>query len=299
MDRLMQNDQLGVNKIGKNIKKSPLHQPSFLNGIEALPQSQVYNISKNDFRSVVQQLTGSPLRESFPQQPPPQNLPKPQNTRLLKIRPAALTPITRPRVLAPVMAQPIHNLAARPPPQPYMHHLPHSSQPMMGHGDQCWLNTVESPVSLYMCYLQSSVVDSGQNGNQVQPSHEYQPRPPPTQSLNHHSPRLNGSASSMPILPTPRFKGRGILPSPTSQYFQQSPTAYRSFPSPRSPYPLLSPGVQYPSPVTPRNFAISSMDQPGILGPGKFPQSRASPGLVLPSSPFRFFPVSSPRWRGY
>lgn len=308
MDRLRQNDQLGVNKIGKNIKKSPLHQPP-----QPQPQPHVYNISKNDFRCIVQQLTGSPLRESFPLPPPPQNPPTPQNTRLQKIRPVALTQINRPYVPAPVVAQSTHNLAVRPPPQP----LPYGSEPMMGHGDQLWSNTAESPVSVYMRYLQSSLGDSGSNGNQMQPSHEYQPRPPP-QSHNHLSPRFNSSASSMPILPSPprfngppqqmynnnnlpspRFSGRGILPSPTSQYLLQSPTAYRNFPSPRSPYPLLSPGVQHPPPRTPRSFAFSPMAQPGILGPGKIPLPPASPGFVNPSSPFGFFPMSSPRWRGY
>ncbi|XP_006415168.2 protein HAIKU1 [Eutrema salsugineum] len=184
-----------------------------------------------------------------------------QNNRLQKIRPAANVP-------PPVMAQPTHNLA-RPP----MHPLPHGSQSMVGHGDQFW--SAECPVSLY----------------------------------SHHSPRFNGSSRDTPILPSPRFNGppqrpqqlhsnslpsprfngRGILPSPTSQYLLQSPTANRNLLSTRSPYPLLSP----------RSFTVSSMDQPGILGPGTFPQPPASPDLVSPSSPSGILPISSPNWRGY
>uniref|UniRef100_A0A6V7QYU5 VQ domain-containing protein n=1 Tax=Ananas comosus var. bracteatus TaxID=296719 RepID=A0A6V7QYU5_ANACO len=83
------NPHLGVNKMGKNIRKSPLH-PS-VSGAGALPnvrppaataappaqqqqqqqppQPQVYNISKNDFRSIVQQLTGTP--PAIPTQPQP------------------------------------------------------------------------------------------------------------------------------------------------------------------------------------------------------------------------------------
>ncbi|CAA7026563.1 unnamed protein product [Microthlaspi erraticum] len=192
MDRTRLNDQLGVNKIGKSIKKSPLHQPNLPNGIIA------------------------PLR-------PP----------LHKIRP-----------------------------------LP---QPMMGRGDRCWSYTAHPPpVSVYMRYLQSSLEDSGLSGNQLQPQAQVHapPQPPP---------RFNGSVRDAPILPTPRFNalpsprfnGPGILPSPASQYLLQSPTAaYRN---------LLSRGVRYPSPLTPR-----SLDQPGILGPGTL--SQPSPGHVSPSS---------------
>ncbi|CAH8254320.1 unnamed protein product [Arabidopsis lyrata] len=309
MDRpCWHNDQLGVNKIGKNIKKSPLHQPNFSIGIDPLmlqPQPQGYNISKNGFRSIVQQLTGSRSHESLPQ---PQ-----QNTRLQKIGPVAQIQINRPCVPPPVMAQPTHELVARPP----MHPLPHGSQSIMGHGDQFGSNTAESSASAFMCYRQSSLGDSGPNGNQMQPTDEYQQQPqvqgqaqphPLLQLHNHHSLRFNGSARDTPILPTPkfdsppqqmynsslpspRFNGRGILPTPTSQYLVQSPTTYQNLLSPRPPYSLLSAGVQYPPPLTPRSYTFSSMSQPGILGPGTIP--------LPPASPFGVLPISSPRWRGY
>ncbi|CAE5959061.1 unnamed protein product [Arabidopsis arenosa] len=317
MDRpCWHNDQLGVNKFGKNIKKSPLHQPNFSIGIDPLmlqPQPQGYNINRNDFRSIlVQQLTGSPSSESLPQPLPlPRSILKTQqNSRLQKNKPVAQIQINRQHVRPPVMAQPNHELVARPP----MHPLPHGSQPSMCHGDQFGSSTAESSVSVYMPYRQSSLGDSGPNGNQMQPCHEYQWQPqvqdqalshPPPQLHNRHLPRLNGSARNTPILPTPkldglsqqmynnslpspRLNGLGILPTPTSQYLLQSPTAYRNLLSPRSPYPLLSAGVQYPPPVTPRS---SSMSQPGILGPGTIP--------LPPASPFGVLPISSPRWRGY
>ncbi|PPS16103.1 hypothetical protein GOBAR_AA04481 [Gossypium barbadense] len=71
-------DHLGVNKTGKNIRKSPLHQLNFGNNAtrEQL-QPQVYNINKNDFRNIVQQLTGSPSRNK-PLPRPPLNPSKPQ-----------------------------------------------------------------------------------------------------------------------------------------------------------------------------------------------------------------------------
>ncbi|EOA36451.1 hypothetical protein CARUB_v10011012mg [Capsella rubella] len=301
MDRPWHNDQLGVNKIGRNIKKSPLHQPNFSNGIgiaSARPQ----------------QLASSPSRESLPH--PPQNPLKPrQNPRLQKIRQAALTQMNRPQVPPQFMAQPSNELVTRQPMRPSMNH---GSQPMKGNGEQLLSNTAESPVSVYVRYLQSSLGDSGPYGNQAQPPHEYQPQPQahplPPQSHNHHSPRFNGSARDKPILPTPRFNsppqqmrnnsipsprfnGRGILPSPRSEYRLQSPTDFQNFHSPRSPYPLLSPGVQYPPPLTPRGSTFSSMDQPGILGPGTIPQPPASPGLVFPSSPYGLLPISSLRYR--
>ncbi|XP_010499833.1 PREDICTED: protein HAIKU1-like [Camelina sativa] len=267
MDRSWNSDQLGVNKIGQNIKKTPLHQPDFSYGIgiasarSQQPQPQVYNIvGENGFRSLPQ---------------PPQNPLKPQQK---KIRPAAQTQINWPRDPHPsrVVAQPTHELVVRPPPmQPYMHQ---GSQPMTGHEEQLFSNTAESPVSVYMRCLQSSLGDSGPNGNQMQSSHEYHQ---PPQTHIHHSPRFSGAARDKPILPTPprfncqqqqiynnslhtpspRFNGRGILPTPT------------------------------------RGSTFSSMGQLGILGPGSLPQHPASSGLVFPSSPYGLFPNSSPRYR--
>ncbi|XP_057448624.1 protein HAIKU1-like [Lotus japonicus] len=320
------NDSLGVNKMGKNIRKSPLHQPNFGNNNAARqqPQPQVYNISKNDFRDIVQQLTGSPSQDPLPR--PPHNPPKPQSMRLQKIRPPPLSPINRPRLPPPM---PMH---AAPPPVPYNNPIPrppaHFGQPSptpmqpLTPGD-LWANTTESPISAYMRYLQNSMMDPGSRGNhnQVHPQpHPYPyPQPqgppghvqsqPPSSALLPNppmppipSPRFNGPIPHMnatnhppPYIPSPHGNGPPLLPSPTSQFLLPSPTGYMNLLSPRSPYPLLSPGIQFPSPFTP-NFPFSPMAQSGILGPG--PQPPPSPGL-FPLSPSAFFPISSPRWRDH
>ncbi|KAG7955812.1 hypothetical protein I3843_11G092100 [Carya illinoinensis] len=301
------NDHLGVNKMGKNIRKSPLHQPNFANNpARQQPQPQVYNISKNDFRNIVQQLTGSPSQEPLPR--PPNNLPKPQSVRLQKIRPPPLTPINRPHI-PPPMPVPI-----APPPMVYNNSFvrhgqfgqpsPTPLQPLTP-GDSIWANTAESPISAYMRYLQNSIMDPGQRGNQAQaqpqlqfpgqiqgypPSNALLPNPP-MPALP--SPRVNGPTPPMPNLPSPQSNGPALLPSPISQFLLPSPSGYMNLWSPRSPYPLYSPGIQFPLPLTP-NFAFSPMAQSGILGPG--PQPPPSPGL-FPLSPSGFFPILSPRWR--
>ncbi|XP_022717794.1 protein HAIKU1-like [Durio zibethinus] len=318
------NDHLGVNKSGKNIKKSPLHQPNFANNAaRQQPQPQVYNISKNEFRNIVQQLTGSPSQDPLPR--PPQNPPKPQSIRLQKIRPPPLTPINRPHIPPPVPA-PGNAPAPVPPPAPYNNMVrpgqygqtsPTMLQPVIP-GGAVWANTAESPISAYMRYLQASLIDPSPVGNQVQPQlHPAVPgqpfTPPPSSGLlpnpplralpspggvpvppmsNLPSPRMNGPVPPMPNLPQPRMNVPALLHSPTSQFLLPSPTGYMNLLYPRSPYPLLSPGVQFP-PMTP-NFAFSPMGQSGILGPG--PQPSPSAGLMFPLSP-GFFPFPSPMWR--
>ncbi|KAG5126713.1 hypothetical protein JHK82_027548 [Glycine max] len=59
------NDNLGVNKMGKNIRKTKRDQPNYgknnnsnMNGgrqQQQHKQPQLYNITKNDFRDIVQQ----------------------------------------------------------------------------------------------------------------------------------------------------------------------------------------------------------------------------------------------------
>ncbi|KAK9927953.1 hypothetical protein M0R45_025112 [Rubus argutus] len=297
-------DHLGVNKMGKNIRKSPLHQPNFgnsaanaPNAARQPPQPQVYNISKNDFRNIVQQLTGSPSQDPLPR--PPQGPPKPQSMRLQKIRPPPLTPINNRPVMPPAVPLP--------PPAPYNNGFvrpPHFGQPSptpmppFTPGDPMWPNTAESPISAYMRYLQTSMLDPTPRGNQPQPQQQgpgqVQGQSPSTGLLAHPSmpaqppPRMNGP---VPNLPSTQGSGPPLLPSPTSQFLLPSPTGYNYLLSPRSPYPLFSPGTQFP-PLSP-NFQFS---QSGILGPG--PQAPPSPGILFPLSPSGFFPISSPRWRG-
>lgn len=307
------NDHLGVNKMGKNIRKSPLHQPNFNNNPpRQQPQPQVYNISKNDFRNIVQQLTGSPSQEPLPR--PPHNPPKPQSMRLQKIRPPPLTPISRPLIPPPAPVPvapppvPYNNSFARPP-QFGQPPSPMPMQPLIP-GETVWPNTAESPITAYMRYLQNSILDPSPRGNpgyphphpqqHPQPPGQPQAQPPgllpnPNMPPAFPSPRMSGPVPPPPVpnLPSPQVGGPPLLPSPTSQFLLPSPTGYFNLLSPRSPYPLLSPGMQFP-PLTP-NFAFSPMAQSGILGPG--PQPPPSPGVIFPLSPSGFFPISSPRWR--
>ncbi|KAI3812721.1 hypothetical protein L1987_17433 [Smallanthus sonchifolius] len=251
-------EHLGVNKIGKNIRKSPLLQSNFVDPTRPVSQPQVYNINKNDFRNIVQQLTGSPShhsQEPLPLPRPPVN--KSPSMRLQRIRPPPLSPININRPRMPVQLPLNDNNQFGQPPQRTMVPQPHSGWSKS--------NTAESPISAYMRYLQHSINDPG---NPQAQSAGLLPNP-------HVPPRTNG--------PPP------LLPSPNSQFLLPSPSGYLNLSSPRSPYPLLSPGYQHPPPLTP-NFPFS----PGILGPG--PQPPRSPGISFPLSP-GFFPVLSPRWR--
>ncbi|XP_074591845.1 protein HAIKU1-like [Curcuma longa] len=295
--------QLGVNKMGKNIRKSPLHQPAYYNHRPypppptnhqpqqqqqqppPQPQPQVYNISKNDFRSIVQQLTGTPSRDSTPG-PPAVPQPRPSSSRLQKIRPPPLAPIARPPPPPPPHA-------ARPQPHPHAHppppfpnpniNLNHSRAVFPRPDGPSW---AESPVSAYMRYLESSLLSSDASRH---------PRPPPPLP----SPGLLPSPRPPFPLPPPRgVPNSASLPLPTPPSAFPSPTAFLDLLSPRSPYPLLSPGFPYPPPLTP-NFALSPLPQPGILGagPSPGPQPLPSPGLWFPQSPSGFLPILSPRWR--
>jgi hypothetical protein len=272
------NPHLGVNKLSKPIRKSPLPPPSFQPATRpAQPQPQVYNISKNDFRDIVQQLTGTPTRDPIPSYPPPPPTnphppPRPPHQRplnqpsqrLQKIRPPPLTPIARP----PHPPPPHQN----PNPNPNLNPNP----------------TFPSPVSAYMRYLESSLLDTS--------------RYTPTQGgLLPFPVGLPPQAPVMGAPPMQQFPSPRMPPSPA---FIQSPSAFLNLVSPKSPYPLLSPpGSQYPTPLSP-NFALS----PGILGPApghsQFPSPGPfSPGFFFPSSPSgllspsAFFPIQSPRWR--
>ncbi|KAI4372398.1 hypothetical protein MLD38_010636 [Melastoma candidum] len=334
--RNWQDDHLGVNKIGKNIRKSPLHQPNFANNngnypngsnddgnASRQPQPQVYNIDKNDFRSVVQHLTGSPACDRLPLPRPPNNPPKPQSMRLQKIRPTPLSPMRRPQF------PPLVSVRVSPPPVPYhntnfagaapygrlsprnfqtaapygqpsprnFQTVPPGAPPFVG-------NTNECPISAYMRYLQTPLVDPASGGDQLpyQPS-QHQILPPPAGlHLNPHwpmlpSPRMTGPMPYPPFhsVSSPQMNGvsmPALLPSPTSQFLLPSPSNYLNLQSPRSSYPLLSPGFQFPLPF-PSSFLFSPMTQPGILGPG--PQPPPSPGM-FPLSPV-FSALPSPRWR--
>ncbi|XP_055821082.1 protein HAIKU1-like [Solanum dulcamara] len=276
-------DYLGVNKLGKNIKKSPVHQPNFNNANSARQQAQpqVYNINKNDFRSIVQQLTGSPSQE--PQPRPPHNPPKPPSMRLQKIRPPPLAPINRPRIpmhppapmpgpgqpAGPAPGVAYNNNFVRPPPQ-----YGQPSPPMLppfNHGD-VWTNTAESPISAYMRYLQNSIIDPGPTQIQIQPQ-----GPAHTQALPPSSGLL--PKPSMPPLPSPRTNGPPLLPSPRTNGPPPLPSPRMNGPHP----PFPSPRMNGPPPPLP---------SPGINGPNFLPSPTSQ---FLLQSPTGFFNLLSPR----
>lgn len=308
------NEHLGVNKMGKNIRKSPLHQPNFGNPKQQQqqqqqPQPQVYNISKNDFRSIVQQLTGSPSHHDPPPPPPPRpagpryNPPKSPSLRLQRIRPPPLTPITRPPIPAPPPPPPPvpFNNNSSPNPNSPLFNWPSQFSPLppITPGDSVWNNAAESPISAYMRYLQNSMIDSGGSRSTQLPGQGFGQGQPFTSGLLPTPPNA-------PVFPSPRGNVPALLPSPSSQFPFPSPSSFLNLLSPRSPYPLLSPGFQYPplspsfqfSPLSTPNFSLSPLPQQasGILGPGP-QQPPLSSGILFPSSPSGFFPLKSPRWR--
>ncbi|KAL8089029.1 hypothetical protein AgCh_038693 [Apium graveolens] len=316
------NDHLGVNKIGKNIRKSPMHQPSFTNTARQQPQPQVYNINKNDFRNIVQQLTGSPSHHD-PLPRPSQNLSKPASMRLQKIRPPPLGSITvnRPQMPQMPMRPPPAPLPALPPPRAAPPFGNNFSRPAPGHfgppspsmmpppylpGDQVWSNTAESPISAYMRYLQHSILDSGPRQNHMQPQNQppypnqNQAYPPPSGLLPNPSgphplpsPRMNGPPllsprmNGPPLLPSPRING----PPPLSSDRMNGPPP---LPSPRMNGPPLlpSPTSQFllPSPNGFMNMLSPRSPYP-LLSPGyQFPP--LSPNFSF--SPFPQFGVLGP-----
>lgn len=238
----------------QNLQAQPQHQPP------------VYNINKNDFRDVVQKLTGSPAHERFPSStstPPPPSVhhPKPASSRLQRIRPPPLAQISNrpPPLLNSAVQPPLHfGGVGRPtaplsplPPLPAVH------------------AAAESPVSAYMRYLQNSM-SAAVDSNQKQPS-GFSPLAPLV------SPRWSNLAppqQQQGILPPP--PATSMMPPPPPPQFQVPPSPpipFGCLNSPRSPYPLLSPSLL---------LSPSS----GQLG---FPQLPLSPTV----------PVPSPRWRGF
>ncbi|ESQ39826.1 hypothetical protein EUTSA_v10001010mg [Eutrema salsugineum] len=210
---------LGVNKIGRNIRKDPPTQQNQ----QQNPQALVYNINKTDFRSIVQQLTGlgSTSSVNLPQSTNP-NPPKPPNSRLVKVRPAPLTQVNRP------------------PPPPPIQSDPMVSQPVQT-VNQFSINPAESPISAYMRYLiESSPVANRpqlQNQNPVRSStssflsHQTGPNPMFFQSPASQFALSPPPRSSFPLLSpnfafSPRFYGESeSLPPPSPGFF----------------FPLLSP----------------------------------------------------------
>ncbi|GMI73084.1 VQ motif-containing protein 9 [Hibiscus trionum] len=185
----------------------------------------VYNINKNDFRDVVQKLTGSPAHERFPT-PPPIHQPKPQSSRLQRIRPPPLAQVSnRP---PPMMNCAVPNMnpfdcprsnppAGGPTVNTVMNQRPPATAPLSPLPPFPAVHAAaESPVSAYMRYVQNSKPSA------VVPSPKQFAGFPPLAPLV--SPRWNNL-------------------TPPQQ--QQSPLPFGCLNSPRSPYALLSPTLLF------------------------------------------------------
>lgn len=264
------------------------------NSGQGQPQSQqppVYNINKNDFRDVVQKLTGSPAHERFTAPTPPAAAQtRPPSSRLQRIRPPPLSQIVnRPPQNFPQNdgvqqgAQPFTPL----PPLPSVH------------------PAAESPVSAYMRFLQSSastasasplwngvapiaprpgaVLPQNESGQRAaaQPQSSLQP---PESPVSAYMRFLQSSYSSSTAPPqwnaTAPTQQSSLLPQLQQQQIPFPPAAFSSpFPGlPLSPLPFGC----IPSPRSPYGTLFSPTGQLGL------PQLPLSPTL----------PVSSPRWKG-
>lgn len=165
-----------------------------------------------------------------------------------------------------------------------------SPLPPLTPGDAVWANAMDSPVSLYMRYLQQSTPNPFNRPPPVAGSPGGSQRPP----LPYPSPRLP------PVLPSPtgQFLLPSPLPSPGSFTPLPSPGSFTPLPSPGSFPPLPSPGsyMPLPSPNSMNFFSQSPLGQFGF--PGGAPFLPSSPGLTFPPlSPAGRFPAVSPRWR--
>ncbi|PPD81512.1 hypothetical protein GOBAR_DD21545 [Gossypium barbadense] len=72
-------------------------------------QPPVYNINKNNFKDVVQKLTDSPAHEWYSTSPPPIHQPKPQSSRLQRIRPPPLANVSN-RPIGPMINYTVPNM---------------------------------------------------------------------------------------------------------------------------------------------------------------------------------------------
>lgn len=239
-----------------------------------LQQPPVYNINKNDFRDVVQKLTGSPAHERF-SAPPPIHQPKPPSSRLQRIRPPPLAHVSN-------RPPPMLSCAAPAPPPP-LNPSASASASITTVSNNSFIQrpaaplsplpplpavhaAAESPVSAYMRYLQGSI--SAADPNSKTQFSGFSPLAPLV------SPRWN-NANGQGVMPPPSSSQQQMpepQPQPQSQSqfpFPSSPLPFGCLNSPRSPYPLLSPSLLF---------------------------SPTSGQLNFPLSPT--VPVPSPRWRG-
>ncbi|GAB4845008.1 hypothetical protein Ancab_038400 [Ancistrocladus abbreviatus] len=265
----------------------PLQQPPVLlsssqsQGLQQQTQPPVYNINKNDFREVVQKLTGSPAHERI-STPAPIHAPKPSSSRLQRFRPPPLAQIGIAR------PTPLLNCAI-PPPQ---NALPVGASPsasagggnvFCGNGNSMrFVGTplsplpplptchaaAESPISAYMRLLHSSTSAVDSDPKQVSGIPPF----PPLASLKFHDvPILNHQMvpQQQALIPAPPVAAaiQSDMPPP-----QSSPLPFGCFPSPKSPCPVLSPSRLF-SPTGTGQFGFPQMPiSPRVLPPVPSPK---------------------------
>ncbi|KAF9682504.1 hypothetical protein SADUNF_Sadunf05G0115800 [Salix dunnii] len=248
-------------------KKTPFDQPNQLQpqpssqqppnqNLQGPQQPPVYNINKNDFRDLVQKLTGSPAHERF-STPPPIHPPKPQSTRLQRIRPPPLVhvsnrppPLLNSAILPPQPQQPLTTASN---PSATNTFIQRSTTPLSPLPPFPEVHAAsDSPVSAYMRYLQNtiSVVDSNKQFS------GFSPLAPLV------SPRWSNPTASKQQFPVQQginpSQSAGMVSSQAQLRFQlpTSPLPFGCLNSPRSPYPLLSPSAYPPSPTVPVSSSI-------------------------------------------
>ncbi|KAG2322794.1 hypothetical protein Bca4012_058256 [Brassica carinata] len=223
-------------------------------------QPPVYNINKNDFRDVVQKLTGSPAHERIsapPQQPTIHHPKAQQSSRLHRIRPPPLAHV--------VINRPPPGLLNNPPPPGCNWSggfVPRPTAPLSPLPPLPPVHAAaESPVSSYMRYLQNSMfaIDSNRSGlsplaplvsprwyQQQQQQQENAP-PPQNNSRPPHPPPVTVSQAAPTSIPAPQ--SLGCLSSPKSPYGLLSPSLLLSPTSGQLGFPVSPTTVPLPSPT--------------------------------------------------
>ncbi|KAJ4778004.1 VQ motif-containing protein [Rhynchospora pubera] len=246
------NQHLGINKLSKPIRKSSLPPPppvpSFQPDTRPVvnPQPHVYNVSKSDFRDIVQQLTGTPSRDpnpsALPQAPVLPSHQRPQASLL----PSHQRPNNQP-------SERLQKI--RPPP---LSSMQNPSQ----------IQNLPSPLTSYMQFLESSLLDTSRHV-----SAQSRLLPSPVGKTQ--------EASVVASSPPTQFPSPAFLQSPTAFANLISPIGFQ-YPNPLTRNPGLSPGILRPMP----GFSQSPIPSPALpLSPGfLFPNSPQ--GLLSPSNSF-------------
>ncbi|KAL1223840.1 VQ motif-containing protein 9 [Cardamine amara subsp. amara] len=202
-------------------------------------QPPVYNINKNDFRDVVQKLTGSPAHERIsapPQQPI--HHPKPQqSSRLHRIRPPPLAHvINRPPTLLNGALIPQGSHQMNPNQNWTGGFIPRPTAPLSPLPPLPPVHAAaESPVSSYMRYLQNSMFAIDSNRKEFSGLSPLAPLVSPRWYQQQQQENAPPSQNSLPPHPPPPTAA-----VPTSI---PAPPPFGCLNSPKSPYGLLSPSI--------------------------------------------------------